>query len=81
MASEQGVVAVTVMTGLRRRVPIVASLKGEFLSAFDIDERRSWVLMVGEGGFVGGGVGGKRSLAASQSSSTNYSSSVLHIYS
>lgn len=51
-----------VVTGFRRKVRIVASENApEGLEA----ER------AGEEGFVGGGVGGRRSLAASQSSSTN----------
>ena len=62
MASEQGDVDVTVVTGLRRRVRIVALEKeSEGLPG----------VKVGDGGLVGGGVGGRRSLAASQSSSTN----------
>ena len=62
MASEQGDVDVTVVTGLRRRVRIVASEKA---SEGLLDVR------VGDGGLVAGGVGGRRSFAASQSSSTN----------
>ena len=76
MASEQGVVAVTVVTGLSRRVRIVASLKGDLSFEVDMDDLRSCEGRVGEGGLVGGGVGGRRSFAASQSSSTNYVESV-----
>ncbi len=50
----------------------MAALKGDLSSMVDIDERCLCVGKVGEGGFVGGGVGGRRSLAASQSSSTNW---------
>ena len=51
-----------VVTGFRRRVRIVAS---EYASeGLDVE-------IIGDGGFVGGGVGGSRLLAASQSSSTN----------
>ena len=57
MASAQGEEAVIVVTGLRRRVRMVAPWKGSCLE-------------VGEEG-LDGGVGGSRSLAASQSSSTN----------
>ena len=52
------------MTGLSRSVRIVASEKASE-GLLDVS--------VGEGGFVGGGVGGRRSFAASQSSSTNCS--------
>ena len=72
MASAQGVVVVTVVIGLRRRVRIVASLKGDLSFEVDIEVRRLWVGRVGEGGEVVGGVGGRRSLAASQSSSMNW---------
>jgi hypothetical protein len=67
------VLVVTVMMGLRRRVRIVASLKGDFSFEVDIEVRRLWIgRVVGEGGEVVGGVGGRRSLAASQSSSMNW---------
>lgn len=62
MASEHGDVDVTVVTGLRRRVRIVASEKASD-GLLDVS--------VGDGGLVGGGVGGRRSFAANQSSSTN----------
>ena len=39
MASEHGVEALTVVTGLRRRVRMVAALKGDFSSGIDIEER------------------------------------------
>ena len=71
MASVQEVVVWTVVTGFSRRVRIVASLKGDLSFEVDIEDRRCWGGRVGDGGFVGGGVGGRRSLAASQSSSTN----------
>ncbi len=77
IASEQKVVAVTVVTGLRRRVRIVASLKGDLSFEVDIDDFRLCAGRVGDGGLVGGGVGGRRSLAANQSSSTNYDGLVL----
>ena len=62
MASEHGDVELIVVTGLRRSERIVASE--------DVSEALLAV-RVGDGGFVGGGVGGRRSFAASQSSSTN----------
>lgn len=62
MAADRGEAAGMVVTGLRRRVRTVAPLKGS-LDAVGV--------RAGEGGFVEGGVGGRRSLAASQSSSTN----------
>lgn len=62
MASEHGEVEETVVTGLRRSVRIVASAKASD-GLLDVS--------LGDGGFVGGGVGGRRSFAASQSSSTN----------
>ncbi len=71
IASEQRVTVVTVVIGFRRRVLIVASLKGDLVFEMDIEVRRFWVGRVGDGGFVVGGVGGRRSFAASQSSSTN----------
>ena len=61
VAVERGSVEVIVVTGLRRRVRIVAPAKGSFGKEEE-----------GEGGAVGGGLGGRRSLAASQSSSTNF---------
>ncbi len=61
MASAQEELERTVVTGLRRRVRMVASWKGYLVG-----------LWTGDEGVVGGGVGGRRSLAASQSSSTNY---------
>lgn len=71
MASAQGVVVVTVVMGLRRRVRIVASLKGDLSFEVDIEVRRLCMGSVRDGGEVVGGVGGRRSLAASQSSSMN----------
>lgn len=73
MASEQWVLAVTVVMGLRRRVRTVALPKGDLSADWDMESRRRWEGMVGDGGLVEGGVGGSRSLAASQSSSANYS--------
>ena len=70
MASEQGELEGMVVTGFRRKVRIVALKNASEGLAVE---------RVGEGGFVGGGVGGRRSLAASQSSSTNYSVSELGI--
>lgn len=63
MASEHGEVSAILVTGFRRSDAIVAPAKGSFA-------RR-----VGDTGSlsVAGGVGGSRSLAASQSSSTNCS--------
>lgn len=63
MASAQGESASTVVTGFNRNVLIVAPLKESF------DAPRAFE--IGDGGLVVGGVGGRRSLAASQSSSTN----------
>lgn len=63
MASEHGEVEITVVTGLRRRVRIVALAKASL---------GLLAVKLGDGGLVGGGVGGSRSFAASQSSSTNY---------
>jgi hypothetical protein len=69
MASAQGEWAGTVVTGLRRREAMVAPWKESFL----VMESRRWVEMRALPLAVGvrGGVGGSRSLAASQSSSTN----------
>lgn len=64
MASAHWEVGWTVVTGLRRRDAMVAPWKESGLVMEEL--RRCWV--VG----VRGGVGGRRSLAASQSSSTNY---------
>jgi hypothetical protein len=69
MASLQGEFAPTVVTGLRRREAIVAPEKASW--DFVLVERRR-PLVLG----VSGGVGGRRSFAASQSSSTNYFVSV-----
>jgi hypothetical protein len=69
MASLQGEVAETVVTGLRRREAMVAPWKASFLAMESRREMDCWApLVLG----VRGGVGGRRSLAASQSSSTNY---------
>jgi hypothetical protein len=65
MASAQGEVAGMVVTGLRRREAIVAPWKASFLTELE----RPWE---GLDCGVSGGVGGRRSFAASQSSSTNY---------
>ena len=82
MASEQWVLAVTVVMGLRRRVRTVALPKGDLSADWDMESRRRWEgVFVGDGGLVDGGVGGSRSLAASQSSSANYSSPVSLYYS
>ena len=59
MASAQGDEAGIVVTGLRRRVRMVAPWKGSCLERVVGEEGLDW------------GVGGRRSLAASQSSSTN----------
>ena len=71
MASLQGELEGTVVTGLRRREAMVAPWKAsDFLVL--VERRREidcWApLVLG----VRGGVGGRRSFAASQSSSTNY---------
>ena len=72
MASEQRVVEATVVMGLSRRVRMVASWKGDFSLGDEREGFRSRIgRAIGEGGFVVGGVGGRRSLAANQSSSTN----------
>jgi hypothetical protein len=68
MASLQGEFAGTVVTGLRRSEAMVAPWKASFL-LFLLSERRR-VTFAASG--VSGGVSGRRSLAASQSSSTNY---------
>lgn len=68
MASLQGDVAGTVVTGLRRSEAMVAPWKASFLLFLLSDRRR--VTFAASG--VPGGVSGRRSLAASQSSSTNY---------
>jgi hypothetical protein len=69
MASLQGEVDEMVVTGFRRREAMVAPWKASF---FAMESRREIEtcapLVLG----VRGGVGGRRSLAASQSSSTNY---------
>ena len=64
MAVESGEVEGMVVTGLRRSVRIVAPAK----ASLD-EELGDW--RDGECGAVEGGVGGRRSFAASQSSSTN----------
>lgn len=66
MASSHGEDAEIVVTGLRRREAIVAPAKGSL--ARSVGDKGA----IGSGG-VTGGVGGRRSLAASQSSSANYS--------
>jgi len=68
MASLQGEFAGTVVTGLRRSEAMVATWKASFL-LFLLSERRR-VTFAASG--VSGAVSGRRSLAASQSSSTNY---------
>lgn len=67
MASLQGELVGTVVTGLRRREAIVAPWNASLIEA----ER---VRVSGDEGWFGviGGVGGRRSFAASQSSSANY---------
>lgn len=62
IASAHDEVLDMLVTGFRRREAIVAPAKGSL--AFSVGE-------TGRSG-VSGGVGGKRSLAASQSSSINY---------
>ena len=69
MASAQMEFEITVVTGFSRRVRIVAPWKASLVV---LDGLRS-----GEGGLVVGGVGGNRSFAASQSSSTNCIVSLL----
>lgn len=64
MAAESSELEGMVVTGLRRSVRIVAPAK----ASLD-EELEFW--RVGECGAVDGGVGGRRSFAASQSSSTN----------
>lgn len=68
MASVQGELVGMVVTGLRRRAEMVAPRKGSFFR--DAERVRD----SGDAGTFGvsGGVGGRRSFAASQSSSTNY---------
>ena len=61
IASEQGEFEVTVVTGFKRRVRMVALENAS----------EGLAESVGEGGLDEGGVGGKRSLATRQSSSTN----------
>lgn len=71
MASVQGELAGTVVTGLRRRAEMVAPPKGSLESVVVECER---VRVRGEEGVspvVKGPLVGRRSLAASQSSSTN----------
>ena len=67
MASLQGEFEGTVVTGLSRREAMVAPWKA---SACLVVERRRVFAPFVLG--VRGGVGGRRSFAASQSSSTNY---------
>jgi hypothetical protein len=68
MASLQGDVAGTVVTGLRRSEAMVVPWKASFLWVLLSERRR--VTFAASG--VSGGDSGRRSLAASQSSSTNY---------
>jgi hypothetical protein len=63
IASEHGDVETMLVTGFRRRDAIVAPANGSL--ARSVGE-------VGTAGCSGGGVGGSKSFAASQSSSTNY---------
>lgn len=68
IASAQGEEAEMVVTGLRRREAMVAPWKASFLA---IESRREMDCCAPVVLGVIGGVGGRRSLAASQSSSTN----------
>ena len=68
MASLQGEVEDMVVTGLRRREAMVALWKAS--EDLVVLECRRWEEVPFVAG-VSGGVGGRRSLAASQSSSTN----------